>query len=83
VLPVDDNVEISTDDPENEEDNPDIRLVGGSMLLADGIMSVVDVVLLAGNKDDKSDIRLLIEESPVDNDKGPGSIPNTDKSYVI
>ena len=80
MLPVDDNVEISTDDPENAEDNPDTRLLGGSMLLVDGIILFIDIVLLTGNNDDKSGI---MEESPVGNDIDPGSIPNTDKSNVL
>jgi len=80
VLPVVDRTEISTDDPENEEDNPDIRLLGGGILLTDGTMSRIDIVLLPGNNDDKSG---TMEESPVGNDTDPGSIPNTDKSYVL
>ncbi len=80
MLPVDDKTEISTDDPENEEDNPDIRLLGGGMLLTDGTMSRIDIVLLAGNNDDKSG---TMEEPPVGNDTDPGSMPNTDKSYML
>jgi hypothetical protein len=80
VLPVVDKREISTDDPENAEDNPDTRLLGGDMLLVDGIILFIDIVLLTGNNDDKSGI---MEESPVGNDIDPGSIPNTDKSNVL
>ena len=80
MLPVDDRTEISTDDPENEEDNPDTRLLGGGILLTDGTISLIDIVLLAGNNDDKSG---TMEEPPAGNDKDPGSMPNTDKSYVL
>ena len=80
VLPVVDKTEISMDDPENADDNPDTRLLGSGVLLVNGTISLVDIVLLTGNNDDKSGI---MEELPVGNDTDPGLIPNTDKSNVL